>query len=259
MKYLFSFLLLCIVFPAYSQAQTDSSEFLLSKLSSGAITPLERKQLKNIAYDFQNRGQLLDETMHDYAASLILVDKAITIFNALGDTLSIANNRKFKGYLLGRFDKFADGKKEIQQAIYLYDFKNAPWGVAVSQFDLARLFEFENKLDSALFYGNIAISYWKTQENSGRIFLNQNLLINLLTKSNRLAEAKLLQAESSKMSENPEHHWQGLLDFYFVSKGLFKTAKEFTSADKYQKLYTDKISDLKKEGITAASYFDTIK
>lgn len=259
MKYLFSFLFLCIAFPGRSQAQADSTEFLLGKLRSGAITTVERKQLKNIAYDVQNRGQLLDESSHDYVGSLTLVDKAITIFNALGDTLSIANNRKFKGYLLGRLTKFSKGKAEIQQAINLYELKNAPWGVAVSQFDLARLFEFENKLDSALFYGNIAISYWKTQENSGRIFLNQNLLINLLTKLNRLAEAKLLQAQSSKMSENPEHHWQGLLDFYVVSENFFKAAKDAKSAGKYQKLYTEKISDLKKEGIIAMSYFAPIK
>lgn len=259
MKYFISIFVLCIVFAGRSQAQTDSTEFLLSKLRSGAITTVERKQLKTIAYDVQNRGQLLDESSHDYAGSLILVNKAITIFSSLGDTLSVANNRKFKGYLLGRLAKFSEGRVEIQQAISLYQLKNAPWGVAVSQFDLARLFDFENNLDSALFYCNIAISYWKTEKNSGRIFLNQNLLINLLTKLNRLAEAKLLQTESSKMSEHPEHHWQGLLDFYVVSENFFKAANEFESAGKYQKLYDEKISDLKKEGITAKSYFDTNK
>lgn len=259
MKYLLSFLIFYIGFFGFSQAQTDSSEFLLNKLRSNTITDPERKQLKTFAFDLQNRGQSLDESKHDYAASLILVNKAIIIFNALNDTLNEANNRKFKGYLLGRFNKFAEGKVEIQQAIYLFQLKKADWGVAVSQFDLSRLFEFENKLDSALFYCNIAISYWKANGNAARIFLNQNMLINLLTKLNRLAEAKILQTESTKMAENPKEHWQGLLDFYIVSENLYKAAKEFKSADVYKKLYEKKVLDLKIEGITAASYFTETK
>jgi hypothetical protein len=259
MKYLLCFLVLCVGLIGHSQAQIDSSEFLLNKLRSRTITDAERKELKMRAFDLQNRGQSLDESSHDYAASLTLVNKAITIFNSLEDTLNEANNRKFKGYLLGRFDKFAEGKAEIQQAIHLFQLKKADWGVAVSHYDLSRLFEFENKPDSALFYCHIAISYWKAKGNSARIFLNQNMLINLLTKSNRLAEAKLLQTESIKMAENPEHHWQGLLDFYMVSENLYKAAKELKSADHYRKLYEKKILDLKREGITAISYFPGTK
>lgn len=259
MKHLISFLVLYVGLLGHSQAQTDSSDYLLNKLVSKTITDAERKELRILAFDIQNRGQMLDESKHDYTTSLILVDKAITIFNSLGDTLNEANNRKFKGYLLGRFGKFDEGKVEIQQAIHLFQLKNADWGIAVSQFDLSRLFEFENKPDSALFYCNIAISYWKAKGNAARIFLNQNMLINLLTKSNKLAEAKLLQTESSKMAEDPEQHWQGLLDFYVISENLYKAAKEFESAKHYQKLYTRKISDLKKEGITAISYFKETK
>jgi hypothetical protein len=255
MKYLLSFLIFYVGFFGYCQAQTDSCEFLLNKLRSKTITDSERKQLRTLALGIQNRGQSLDESKHDYASSLRLVSFATAIFNALGDTLNEANNRKFKGYLLGRFKRFAEGKAEIQQAINLFQLKKADWGVAVSQFDLSRLFEFENKPDSALFYCNIAISYWKGKGNTSRIFLNQNMLINLLTKLNRLTEAKLLQTESSKMAEDPEQHWQGLLDFYVVSENLFKAAKEFKSAEDYKILYEKKVMDLKKEGITAISYF----
>jgi hypothetical protein len=259
MKYLLSFLIIFIGFFGYCQAQTDSCEFLLNKLRSETITDSEKKQLRTLAFGIQNRGQSLDESKHDYASSLRLVSFATAIFNALGDTLNEANNRKFKGYLLGRFKKFAEGKAEILQAINLFQLKKADWGVAVSQFDLSRLFEFENKLDSALFYCNVAISYWKAKGNDARIFLTQNMLINLLTKSKRLAEAKLLQTESSKMAEEPEQHWQGLLDFYVVSEYLFKAAREFKTAKIYQTLYATKVLDLKKEGVIAISYFEEIK
>jgi hypothetical protein len=259
MKHKTFFLILCFSVFSNSYAQTDSSKILLNKLSIKTITDAERKELKARAIDIQNRGQFLDESVHDYTGSLMLVDKAVTIFNLLGDTLNEANNRKFKGYLLGRFFKFEEGKAEIQQAIQLYKLKNADWGIAVSQFDLSRLFEFENKIDSALFYCNIAVSYWKGKGNSARIFLNQNMLINLLRKSNNITEAKLLQAESFKMAINPELHWQGLLDFYVTSENLYAAAKEFKLAKYYKKLYAKKISDLKKEGITASSYFEEIK
>ena len=256
MKYLFIFLVLFIGPVANTRAQTDSSELLLKKLGSQTITQPERKQLRAIAFDIQNRGQLLDEHDHDYAGSLALIDRAITIFRSLADTLNEANNRKFKGYLLGRFHKFAEGKAEIKQAIDLFQSKNAGWGVAVSQFDLSRLLEFEHQLDSALFHCNTAISYWKSTGNIDRIFLTQNMLINLLTKTNKFSEAKLLQAESSKIAEDPKQHWQGLLDFYVVSENLYVAAKALGSARQYKELYARKIAELKAEGTTASSYFE---
>lgn len=109
---------------------------------------------------------MLDESSHDYKGAMLLTDSAIYLFNSLEDTLSEANNRKFKGYLLGRFGKFEEGKHEIQKAIRLFELKKASWGVAVSQFDLSRLFEFENKIDSAILYCSITISYWKTKSNN---------------------------------------------------------------------------------------------
>ena len=228
---------------------------LLAKLNSKTITDSERKILKVKAFDVQNRGQLLDEASHDYKGALLLTDSAINIFKALKDTLDEANNRKFKGYLLGRFGKFQEGKSEIQQAISLFQLKNTQWGVAVSQFDLARLYEFENKLDSALYYCNIAILYWKENGSAVRVFLNQNMLINLLTKTNDLSKAKTVQNESNKIIEAKKPHWQGLLDFYIVSENLYKAAKEFETASNYRNLYSKLITDLSSTGIAARSYF----
>jgi hypothetical protein len=255
MKHLFSILIFIIGLFLNSQAQSDSIAILLAKLNSKTITDSERKFLKVKAFDVQNRGQLLDEASHDYKGALLLTDSAINIFKALKDTLNEANNRKFKGYLLGRFGKFQEGKSEIQQAINLFQLKNTLWGVAVSQFDLARLFEFENKLDSAQHYCNIAISYWKENANTARVFLNQNMLINLLTKTNDLTKAKTVQNESNKIIEAKKPHWQGLLDFYIVSENLYKAAKEFETANNYRNLYSKLITELSSTGIAARSYF----
>lgn len=255
MKHLFSILIFIVGLFLNSQAQSDSLTSLLAKLNSKTITDGERKILKKMAFDVQNRGQLLDESSHDYKGALLLTDSAINIFNSLKDTLNEANNRKFKGYLLGRFGKFQEGKSEIQQAINLFQLKNTLWGVAVSQFDLARLFEFENKLDSALYYCNISISYWKENANTARVFINQNMLINLLTKTNDLTKAKTIQNESNKIIEAEKPYWQGLLDFYIVSENLYKAAKEFKTANNYRNLYSKLITELSSTGLAARSYF----
>ncbi len=256
MKLLTGILFFLFVVFANSQAQTDSIAILMAKLNSKTITDDERDILKITAFDIQNRGQLLDESSHDYKGALLLTDSAIKIFNSLKDTLSEANNRKFKGYLLGRVDNFREGKDEIQKAIHLYKLKNASWGIAVSQFDLSRLYELENKLDSALLYCKTAISYWKVKNNNDRIFLNQNMLINLLTKSMNLTNAKLIQSESNRISESKKQHWQGLLDFYIVSENLFKALKEFETAGRYRNLYSKLVIELGAEGIMARSYFN---
>ena len=133
------------------------------------------------------------------------------------DTLNVANNKKFKGYLLGRFGKFSEAKAEIQVAIDLFRLKNKDWGVAVSQFDLSRVYEFENKTDSAIYYSNISLSYWKSKGDNGRILGINNMLMNLLLKSKQLEKAVVIQKESEMLATNPELHWQGIIDFYLVS------------------------------------------
>jgi len=209
-----------------------------------------------MALGLQNRGQFLDERNHDYKGALMLTDSAVSLFNSLKDTLNEANNRKFRGYLLGRFKRYEEGKGEIQKAIQLFQLKNAMWGVAVSQFDLSLLYEFENKLDSAIYYCNTSILYWKTEGNSDRVFLNQSMLIHLLIKSNDLIKAKMIQNDSRKISENTKQHYQGLLNFYIVSENLYKATKEFDSADSYRNFYARLITELGSTGIAARSYFD---
>lgn len=254
MKYLFCLLLIGI--SQKSAAQSDTISALITRLKKTAITAAEKKALRAFAFDIQNRGQRLDESGQDYKKALQLTDSAIYLFKCLQDTLSEANNRKFKGYLLGRFGKYAEGKMEIRKAIQLFQLKQADWGVAVSQFDLSRLYEFQNKLDSALHYCNVAIAYWKRKGNLQRVFLDQNMLINLLTKTNEITRAQKVQFESQKISDSIKPQWQGLLDFYIVSENLYKATNEINAANNYHRLYSKLVEALKKSGIHANSYFN---
>jgi len=264
MKYIIAaFFILCT---AELQAQDSAtyrtevrSGLLLDKISKKTITEEEQKELKLIAFDFQNRGQLLDEGMHDYKGALVLINKSIGLFEALQDTLNEANNRKYKGYLLGRFGDYSEAKAEIGQATAQYRSKEKDWGVAVCQFDLARVYDFEKKTDSAIHYCNVALGYWKTRGTESRIFGIQNMLLHLLMESNDGTNARLLQKEAEKLAIGTEPHWQDLLDFYFVSAQLFRSFKETERAQQYEVLYSNKVNELVKDGRNAKAYYDIAK
>ena len=231
-------------------------EALLSKIRLKQATDDDKKELQKMAVIIQNKGQDQDENQRQYKKSLATIDKAIVLFDALDDTLNVANNRKFKGYLLGRAGKFTEAKNEIEAAIDLYRIKNMNAGVAVSQFDLARIFEFENKTDSAIYYADISLSYWKSKEVDLRVLIINNMLVSLLLKSNQPEKAKAIQAASELLAKKPQMHWQAIIDFYFTSMLLYKTINDMAVAGDYRQLYAAKIVELRKDGINARSYYE---
>ena len=258
MKFISTFILLFLVFTIHAQTPNinDSTvELLLNKINAKTITPDEKKELKAKAFIFQNYGQGLDEEQHDYKQSLQYVNKAIVIFNSLNDTLNIANNKKFKGYLLGRSGNFTEAKIEINSAIELFQAKGAAWGVAVSQFDLSRVYEFENKLDSAVYFSSIALVYWKSVNNNARVLILQTMLINLYTKAKDFNNAKAYQKDAEKLISDPELHWLNLIDFYFVSEKLFEKLMNPSISNRYKDLYDSKLKELAQKGIFAKSYY----
>ncbi|MEO7485558.1 MAG: hypothetical protein ABIU77_00600 [Ferruginibacter sp.] len=261
MKFLSTFLFLLYSVGAYGQSQPVTSEDstmreLLEKIKTKSITAEEKKKLTAIAYDVQNNGQTIAEQQHDYKGALELTSAAINLFKSLNDTTSIANNQKFKGYLLGRLGNYSEAKKEISNAIKLYKSLGKEYGVAVSHFDLAMVYESENKIDSAIYYTNAALDFWQSKSVGYRIFGLQTMLTNLYTKSNELAKAKSFQQASEKLLNDPDLHWQNLIDYYFVSEELYKKEKNNVSYNHYKDLYTGKIAELKQQGITGKSLYD---
>ena len=229
---------------------------LIHKVLTNTVAADDIKNLNLLAFDFQNRGQRLGESQKDFVAAYKLIDTAILIFSALNDTYSIANNLKFHGFLLGKLGRFAEAKAEITRAIYLFNAIDKSNGVAVSQFDLSRIFEFENKMDSAIHYTLVPLNYWQTKNDSFRIFILQTALVNLYTRTNELDKASLIQKQIEFNANNPNLHWQNLIDFYFVSRQLFKAQKNNILSDRYTDLYNKIVEDLKQKEIVAKSQFD---
>ncbi len=231
-------------------------DVLLDKIHSGQATADDKKDLYNIAVTLQNNGQDFDQKNQQYKKALASTDKAIALFTELKDTLDIANNRKYKGYLLGKMGKMKDAKTEIKAAVDLYRYKNMNAEVAVSQFDLARIFEFENKTDSAIYYADVAGSFWRMKQVDLRVLIINNMLVSLFLKANLPEKAKTVQQESTLLVVKPDIQWQAIIDFYFTSMLLFRTINDIGIAGDYQRLYLSKIEALRNSGIIAKSYYE---
>jgi len=259
MKAFILLILFAFPLPAFNQDLPDSVyariKILLDKNSARPLSAPETREIKNLTYLIQNRGFGLQERLRDYKDALVYTDRALAIWTELKDTANEANLLKYRGLLLGNLGDFAQAKKEISKAIELFGKKKMDFGIAVSEFDLSRVFALENKPDSALYYANDSKEFWKIKENSDRIFTINNRLMNLYYVSNDLKKAKDVQEESQALLKesqtllkNEKMEGLNLLDFYLLSERIYKKLASVELADNYRALYGIEIEDLKTGG-----------
>jgi len=106
----------------------------------------------------------------------------------------------------------------------------------------SNVYDNESKFDSAVYFANSALRYWKTQGDTFRILSNK---------------AEKIQKESEKLNIKKGLPWQQLIDFYFLSYTLFEKTNNNSEAIKYKNLYSEKIDSLKKEGKDVTSGYAT--
>lgn len=148
---------------ADDSATNKNIHLLLEKFAGGTMDSSERVQITTLTYAIQNKGFGYIANNNDYERSLMEIDRAILVWSTLRDTPNEANMLKYRGYLLGKLRRFAEGKQEIEKAIHLFTLKNRMTGVAVSQFDLSLLYDMQSNTDSALHYALLALNFWKGQ------------------------------------------------------------------------------------------------
>ena len=260
MKYLL-WLLITGWLPAAAQHYTDyldkkNPSQLLDKIRSRQATAADSAELQQMAIIIQNNGQRIDQEQRQYKKSLASIDSAIILFTVLNDTVNIANNRKYRGYLLGRLEKYKEAKIEIQAAADLYSRTGNKAGKAVCQFDLARMFELQDKIDSAIYYANISRDYWKLQGNDARVLITNNMIVNIWLNAHEIEKAGAVYRDSEQLIKRPGLYWQELIDFYYTSERLFKNMNDMATAIRYRGLYEQQIIALQKQGIRAISYYE---
>lgn len=234
-------------------ANTDST--LTALLNKGvSLNKVEELELKKLGYKIQNQGFSLEETDNDYAQSLNYINKALEVWRLLKDTANEANNLKFKGYLLGHLGAFNEGKIEIKNAINLFTIKNMKFGVAVSEFDLSKVFEMEKKLDSALLYAYSSLNFWKPKNDTFRLVTINNQLLNLYCKKGKLNLARSVQVQIQKMITE-KLHWRPVIDFYYLSGILGKRLSNQKLQSLYLKKYENQLNKLKEDNLIVHSQY----
>jgi tetratricopeptide (TPR) repeat protein len=252
-----------VLLPLLSRGQADTTNdskinYYLNEYKANTLSDKDKKELIVLILGVQNKGFRLEEVSRDYRGALAQINRALSIWTAINDTAGEANLLKYKGYLLGHLSRFPEAKAEIHNAITLYTLLNMDFGVAVSQFDLSQVYELEmKKLDSAKFYAQSALAYWKTQKDTLRIFLINNELICIFNKLEEYDKSEKIQKESQALSDKKEMNWRPLIDYYFLSYQLFEKMKNYEMAGQYKKLYLDKIAELRKQNMLVKSSYDT--
>jgi len=258
-------LLLLLLFPLPIIAQQNSNSLndkqvaaVMEKLHQQPVNAADRKDAENLAAALQTASQQSADQLQDYKKAIQYIDKAIAIDEAIADTMAMALDRKYKAHILVKMDKAAAAKVEIRTAMGLYRMKNVGAGIASAQLDMSRVFEYEEKPDSAIYYAEQARNFWKAQPNNLQLLIINNLLVYQLLKMSQAEKAEAVFRDSETLLKTQPAHWQPEIDFYFTSMLLFRQLNDANLASQYRGRYITKVDSLKQQGINARSYYELI-
>lgn len=215
---------------------------------------ISQKDSVKLTFGIQNKSFIFDENGGDIDSSIYYAELALSNWISLRDTINEANNRKYLGYLYGKKGYYEKGKSEIFKAISLFGLKNNEPGVAVSYFDLSKVYGYEKRYDSALLYIDKALNYWQQKADTFRVLTNNNQKLYLLIQTKNYKEAKTLQQESEKLLVKKKLHWRPVVDFYYLSIELNKKIDNKNARKFYDRLYSAKVKDLESKGLKVAKF-----
>lgn len=241
-----------IFYPMTTHAQMECDNLGLDKMPK-AQSILSKDDLVQCAFKIQNEAFLLDEMECKFDSARILTEKAMEIWRYIDDILNQANLLKYLGYLNGHLGKFDLAKSQIHEAIKFYKLKDAEYGVAVSLFNLSRVYEYQLNIDSALYYANRSKEFWTIQKDAGRLLSLNNHLLHLYSLGGSSENYEILIAQNSNFLEAPDIYWQSELDFYFVTSKLYEKLNLSKEQEKFEKLYQMEIEDLQQK-VTMKAY-----
>jgi tetratricopeptide (TPR) repeat protein len=241
-KYIFVCLSLLLITNSYSQLISNNKDF-------------SRKDSIRLTFELQNKSFILDENGGDIDSSIFYAELALSSWISLRDTVNEANNRKYLGYLYGKKSYYEKGKSEIFKAISLFGLKNNESGVAVSYFDLSKVYGYEKRYDSALLYIDKALDYWQQKADTFRILTNNNQKLYMLIQTKNYKEAKSLQQESEKLLVKKKLHWRPVVDYYYLSIQLNKKIDDKNARKFYERLYSAKVKDLESKGLKLVKFY----
>ena len=248
---------LCLSSLLSAQTIPDSifsrKDLLLAKAQLEVLTQAEQKELVSIAFTLQNKGFLLDEQDGDFENALVYMDYTIPIWQTLDNVSMEANLHKFKGQLFGKLYRFVEAKQSIQYAILLYQTKNQLSGIAVTYYDLAIVYNFEEKTDSSRYYIHLASDFWENTSDTSRMIglYLYDVYLDLREQKTNAAKEKITLFESkypvSKIRDWDQMTFHYLNYLYANSIGDFKLKSFYFET--YKELSDRLKADLSKQFI----------
>lgn len=120
---------------------------------------------------FLNVANIYEEYVPNKDSAVYYAKRSMDIYEKENDSMQMANLYKYYGYLIGINGHPAEGETYIQKAITIYQGKGFEEGIAVSHFNLARIYiqtkDFE-KADSLL---DLAKPVWIETNDTSRLRL----------------------------------------------------------------------------------------
>lgn len=209
--------------------------------------------VNNAIFCLQNIAFTYEEQKRDLANAEKYAQMAIDERKERKDTLQLANMLKYIGYIQGKAGKYAEAKENVKKGIELFSAKRYHQGVAVCYYDFGKVYEYESKLDSALYYFNESKKIWTDlKEQEKRIFNVNNALMHVYTLKDNLAEASKLYRENLAIMGKEYIYWNDKLNFYKSSAALLAKQKDTKQSESYNTQYMHTKDSLTKAGIWIA-------
>jgi len=146
-----------------------------------------------------NIAGIYDEKFKSYSEALKYSLESMKDWEALGDSMQIANLKKYIGFLHGQDNNFVEAEKHVHEAIKIYRILDFKEGIAVSKINLSKI-----KLKEAIQYFNESKSFWQSKNKKSRIFDNNLVGIELFNELNNNLEVNSLIRENEKILKNLE-------------------------------------------------------
>jgi tetratricopeptide (TPR) repeat protein len=252
---LLTILILNLFFSVFGQDPTKTRVDSLL-LNTTSLNNIEILFLKQAAYTYQNQVFLVEENKKDFKQSLSLINRSIEIWGKLNDTASLANIQKYRGYLFANLKKYQEARYDIFSAISLFQKIGNQAGVAVSEFDLAKCFMLEGKMDSAVVLITKSKGYWESKNDTTRLLGLNNNLVDIGTIRKKGDDALRIFNQSKTFVEKSDIHWRVMLDFYFTSFKLFSFLKDKENELNYFNNYKSLLKNLKERKVHTKSQYD---
>lgn len=246
------FILLCcclVVSFAPSHAQTTRS------LNSEVDNPIAEK-----AIDWQNTAFIAEALRGDFKSALAASDSALQLWYLLGSKPEIAKIYRYKAYLLAQLQRPAEAKAAIQTAKSLFQKQKAVYGLALTDFEWGKICLLAGELDSALYYTQLALAWWRTEKHESRVFQAKTQLLYLYARQLKFPEAARLQTELAEAIQACCYSISRLdkINYWYVNLYFSEKQQDWTSYEQYNRQYTSLLAEFAAEGSSVMSFYDKL-